>query len=234
MISKTSRALILKHVPNEDAGTILSFLDKQRIPHETVDLYADGALPSSMDEVGSLIIMGGPMNVDEEEKYPFLKKEKIFLKETVLQKKPCLGICLGAQLLAKLLGARVFKATAPEIGWDDVISTEQGLADPYFSALSSGRLKVLQWHEDTFDLPENAVLLASSKLVPHQAFRYEKHVYGLQFHVEVNEPMLKDWFKKSAELSKILAEYEEYREKLSSLTDNFYKKFFAVSPKEEQ
>ncbi len=227
MKNNTLKVFILKHIANEDAGTILDFLKKERIPHAGVNLYAGEVLPA-LDQARALVIMGGPMNVYEEEKYPFLKEETAFLKKVIDAKIPCLGICLGSQLLAKSLGKRVYEASQPEIGWSEVLLTQEARNDEIFSSLGRERLKVLQWHEDTFDLPDGAVHLAASTTVKNQAFRFGDRVYGLQFHVEVNKAMLEDWFKKSPELPKILTEYDNYHQKLDSLTESFYEKFFGI------
>jgi GMP synthase (glutamine-hydrolysing) len=136
--------------------------------------------------------MGGPMNVYEEERYPFLKREDLFIKEAIQRGKPVLGICLGSQLIAKALGARVFKAPAKEIGWFDVSLTEEGSRDLLFRAFPEF-FPVFQWHEDTFDIPRGAKLLATSDSVPHQVFRYAENAYGLQFHLEVTEVMVREW-----------------------------------------
>lgn len=229
MTNVSRKVFILKHIASEDAGTILDFLKKRNIPHIGVNLYAGNSLPA-LDQVQALVIMGGPMNVYEEEKYPFLKEETVFIKKAIEAGIPCLGICLGSQLIAKALGKRVYKASQPEVGWDEVSLLESARQDVVFSMLGRERLKVLQWHEDTFDLPDHAALLASSAVVKNQAFRFGDRVYGLQFHVEVNRPMLEDWFKKSPELSKILAEYDEYQKTLDHLTERFYEKFFGCAP----
>ncbi len=227
MTNNTLKVFILKHVANEDAGTILDFLKKEKIPYAGVSLYAGEALPA-LEQTRALVIMGGPMNVYEEEKYPFLKEETALLKKAIDANVPCLGICLGSQLIAKALGKRVYKASQPEIGWSEVSLTRDAQKDKIFSSLGRERLKVLQWHEDTFDLPDGAVHLASSTIVKNQAFRFGNRIYGLQFHVEVNKAMLEDWFKKSPELPKILVEYEDYRQKLDALTEAFYEKFFGI------
>lgn len=218
--------LILKHVPNEDAGTIKDFLRENRIPFQPVDLYDGQSLPASLEGVRALVIMGGPMNVDDEDKCPFLKEENSFIKQAIQQSVPCLGICLGSQLIAKALGRKVYKAKAKEIGWDDVQLTEAAKTDSLFSSLNYPVTRVLQWHEDTFDLPEGAVLLASSRVAPHQAYRYKTNVYGLQFHVEVDRPMLEDWFARSSDLPAIISEYEAYRPALERMTFKMYSKFF--------
>ena len=221
------KVFILKHVPSEDAGTILDFLKGHKIPFQGVNLFDGEALPT-IEEVRALVIMGGPMNVDEEDKYPFLYEEKILLKEAIAKDVPCLGVCLGSQLLARALGARVYKAKREEIGWDEVSLTAEAKKDTLFSAAVGAKLQVLQWHGDTFDLPRRAVHLAASEAVPHQAFRFGDKIYALQFHVEVNKPMLEEWFRKSKDLSDILKEYDRYEHELSKITAEFYRRFFSL------
>ena len=216
---------ILKHVASEDAGTIKDFLIRQTIPFGTVDLY-DGAKLPDLNEINSLVIMGGPMNVYEEDAYSFLKEETVFIRKALDQNIPSLGICLGAQLIAKALGAKVYKAQVKEVGWDDILLNEEAQKDSLFSKMTYPAMRVLQWHEDTFDLPKGAVLLASSRQVPHQAYRYMQNTYGLQFHVEVNRAMLEDWFSKLPEKQNILEEHNQYQGRLDGITEQIYKRFF--------
>ena len=222
----SNQVVILEHVPNEKAGTILDFLKKEKIPFREVRLYEEGFELPPIGSVRALVVMGGPMNVYEEEKHPFLKEENCFIQEAVRNGVPYLGICLGSQLLAKALGARVYKAKQSEIGWDKVQLTAQTKSDALFGALNSAELKVLQWHEDTFDLPAGSIHLASSKAVPHQAYRYKDRFYGFQFHIEVNRPMLEDWFKNKPDLQKILDEYDAYKPRLDKITNEMYRVFF--------
>jgi GMP synthase-like glutamine amidotransferase len=134
------------------------------------------------------------MNVYEEDRYPFLKIEDFFIKEAIQRGKSILGICLGAQLIAKALGAKVFKAPVKEIGWCNVSLTRIGSIDPLFSKQPK-TFTVFQWHQDTFDIPHRAISIATSARVPHQAFRYGENVYGIQFHVEVTQPMIREWME---------------------------------------
>ncbi len=145
------------------------------------------------------------MNVYEEEAYPFLKKEDVFIKEVLREEIPFLGICLGAQLLAKACGARVMKAAQKEVGWYTVDLTKQARQDRLFRRVESP-LTVFQWHEDTFDIPDGGVLLGTSALVRNQAFRMGSCAYGLQFHVEVSLDMVEKWMKdeKSVDTENIL------------------------------
>ena len=227
---KTRKVFILKHVPNEDAGTILDFLKKEKIEFETVALYDGAILPSSLEWVRAVVVMGGPMNVYEETRHPFLKIENTFIQAVVKNRIPYLGICLGAQLLAKALGAKVYKAKAPEVGWFDVEleKTKAAGAENIFSGLHQSTLRVLQWHEDTFDLPQGARLLARGQTVSHQAYGGDGLFFGLQFHVEVNRPMIEDWFKKREDLSAILTEFDSYSHELSKLTEKIYRDFFKI------
>lgn len=183
--------LIIKHIDIEGPGLIEEILKEYGISYQMINLEKD-ILSKNPDDFSHIIILGGPMNVYEEDRYPFLKEEDLLIKESILKQKHLLGICLGAQLIAKALGAKVFKSPLKEIGWYDVELTETGLKDSLFSKLPK-RFSVFQWHEDTFEIPRNAKLIATSSSVPNQAFRYGKNVYGLQFHLEVTEEMIKQW-----------------------------------------
>jgi len=140
----------------------------------------------------ALVVLGGPMNVYEEEAYPYLRDEDRLLRQAIKSGVPVLGICLGAQLLAKALGASVRPNERKEIGYLDVALTEEGRSDPLFARLSSS-LPVFQWHGDTFDVPLGSALLATSELCTNQAFRHGRAAYGLQFHLEVTPQMVGKW-----------------------------------------
>jgi GMP synthase-like glutamine amidotransferase len=176
------------------------------------------------------------MNVYEEDRYPFLIEEDLFIKEAIQRGKSILGICLGAQLIAKALGAKVFKAPVKEIGWYDVSLTRIGSIDPFFSHLPR-TFSVFQWHGDTFEIPHSAILIATSSLVPHQAFRYGDNAYGLQFHLEVTQDIIREWMESYAEefegphpllLSKlkILADTQAKIEPYKRMGMKFLKNFF--------
>ncbi|MBK7211877.1 MAG: type 1 glutamine amidotransferase [Bacteroidales bacterium] len=136
-----------------------------------------------------LVIMGGKMGVYEEDKFPWLIEEKKFIAKSIQNGKLVLGICLGSQLIASALGARVFPNLEPEMGVFPVYFNESAASDPVFSHFGK-QLDVLHIHNDTFDLPEGAVCMASSMLTPNQAFKYGSNVFALQFHFEVNQPQL--------------------------------------------
>jgi GMP synthase (glutamine-hydrolysing) len=186
-------ALIIKHVEIEGPGLIEHYLRRESIPYQILDPESTIRLPK-LDDYTHVVILGGPMNVYEEDRYPFLKNEDLFIKEAIQRGKTILGICLGAQLIAKALGAKVIRAPVREIGWFDVSLTRMGSHDPLFSRLPK-IFSVFQWHEDTFEIPKLGMLIATSSTVPHQAFRYGERVYGLQFHLEVTEEMIQKWME---------------------------------------
>ena len=227
--------LIIKHVDMEGPGLIEDYLKEEKIPYRILNLNTGVRFPK-LDGFTHIVILGGPMNVYEEDRYPFLKNEDLFIKEAIQRGKSVLGICLGAQLIAKALGAKVFKAPLKEIGWYDVSLTEDGSKDSLFSHLPK-TLSVFQWHEDTFEIPNAGKLIATSTSVPHQAFKYGENAYGLQFHLEVTEKMIREWME-SYELEfdgsqppllsklKILTETERKIETYKKRGMSFLKRFF--------
>ncbi|HEY1338759.1 MAG TPA: type 1 glutamine amidotransferase [Bryobacteraceae bacterium] len=178
------RVAIFRHVSFEGPGRIHDTLAARNIEACIVDD------PASAPEADGLIFMGGPMSVNDP--LPNLRREEELIRRAVAEQRPVLGICLGSQLIARALGARVYRNPAKEIGWFDIHSTASGASDPVFSALNT-RETVFHWHSETFDLPPGAVLLASSELCRHQAFRLGNNVYGFQFHLEVTPEMIADW-----------------------------------------
>mgnify|MGYP005841837899 CR=1 FL=1 len=178
--------LIIKHIDIEGPGLVEYYLKQGKIPYQILNLSPGVHLPK-LEEITHIVLLGGPMNVYEEDRFPFLRDEDLFIKEAIQRGKAMLGICLGAQLIAKALGARVSKAPVKEIGWYDVSLTEIGSQDPLFSNFPK-TFSVFQWHEDTFEIPKGGKLIATSSPVSHQAFRY-----GLQFHLEVTDEMIGEW-----------------------------------------
>jgi len=185
--------LIMKHIEIEGPGLIEYCLKQGNIFYQILNLSTAAHFPK-LDDFTHIILLGGPMNVHEEDRYPFLREEDLFIKEAIQRGKTILGICLGAQLIAKALGAKVFKSPVKEIGWYDVSLTDEGSKDPFFSYLPK-TFPVFQWHEDTFEIPKVGKLIVTSNFVPHQAFRYGEKVYGLQFHLEVTEEMIQEWMR---------------------------------------
>jgi GMP synthase-like glutamine amidotransferase len=180
------RVTIFRHVPFEGAGRIEPVLRARGIEFDYCDLFSGMAVPDAGGCQG-LIFMGGPMSVNDD--LPYLRREEHVIRDAVSRGVPVLGICLGAQLIARALGAAVYRNPAKEIGWFDVTFTAE--ADPLFGGLESET--GFHWHGETFDLPEGARLLASSGLCANQAFRVGEKTYGIQFHLEVTPDMIGEW-----------------------------------------
>jgi GMP synthase (glutamine-hydrolysing) len=197
--------IVLRHVPHEGLGTIASSLDDAGVPYRSIDTFKSRPVFPLARAISGLIVMGGPMGVYEKDRYPFLTRELRFIRSVIDAKKPILGICLGAQLVAHALGARVYPHTQKEIGWYRVHLTGDGKKDALFAG-SPASPWVFQWHGDTFDLPSGAHHLAASALCTNQAFRYGNNVYGLQYHLEVDAAMVREWLAQpgaARELSQI-------------------------------
>lgn len=189
------KVLAFRHVPFEDVGHIRPVLENRGVSLECVDLYRAGTEAPDISIAGALIFMGGPMSVNDGLSY--LETEMSLIRDAVGRGQPVFGVCLGAQLIAKALGAGVRPNPQKEIGWFDVELTEAADRDPVFGGLESP-LKIFQWHGETFDLPEGATLLASSPACRNQAFRLGAATYGIQFHPEVTPEMIADWCRQDA------------------------------------
>jgi GMP synthase-like glutamine amidotransferase len=215
--------LILMHNPTEGPGTLGYYLEARGVPIRLVHLYRGQTLPGSLDDVEGVVSMGGPMNVYQDGAHPFLREEASFLERAIAAGIPVLGICLGAQMIARVRGARVGKSPVGEVGWHPVSLTPAGCRDPLFRDLPP-RFHVFQWHEDMFDVPVGGELLATGEGCPHQAFRTGSAV-GLQFHLEVNRQMLAHWFADSPRKGEILSEYARRGEELDGVAERLYGRF---------
>lgn len=183
--------LVLQHIACEPPGEFEDVLRERGASIHRVELDEGEQLPQGRS-FDAIVAMGGPMSVNDETELPWLVAEKHLIREAVESGVPYWGSCLGVQLLASSLGARVYAGGAPEVGVLDVELTDEGRADPVFAGLPA-RFPTLQWHGDTFDLPAGATRLASSPAYPNQAFRYGRSAYGVQFHVEVSGAMAEEW-----------------------------------------
>ena len=185
------RILIVQHIACESPGIYEDILAEKGAAIQRVEVDEGQQLPD-WRAFDAIIAMGGPMSVNDGEKLPWLNAEKLWVREAVLAGQPYWGVCLGVQLLAASLGARVYAGVRPEIGIMPVYLTAEALSDSVFSGLPR-ELLTFQWHGETFDLPQGAVLLASSPAYPNQAFRWGKRAYGVQFHVEISADVVKQW-----------------------------------------
>jgi GMP synthase (glutamine-hydrolysing) len=187
-----SRLLVFQHVAAEPLGTLdarirarghrIRFHNFQRNPDAQPDV----------DRYRGLIVLGGPMNVEEQDRYPHLTTELKAIEQALRQDKPVLGICLGAQLLAHVLGGPVRRHEQHEIGWYDLHTTGEGRSDPVLGVLGE-RAPVFQWHGCTWGLPSGAVQLARTETCEQQAFRFGEKAYGFQFHLEADAAMIERW-----------------------------------------
>ncbi len=180
----------IQHVPFEGLGLIASWIDLHQHLHTQTHIYKNETLPK-VDEIDVLIVMGGPMSVNDDTTIAWIATEKAFIKQAIDAGKMVIGICLGAQFIASVLGATVYKNNQKEIGWFPLQKMENSsinstaLSDAIVSLLNNQT--VFHWHGETFHLPENAMGLLSSEACVNQAFLYKDKVLGLQFHVEMDE-----------------------------------------------
>jgi GMP synthase (glutamine-hydrolysing) len=228
-----SMILILKHIDIEGPGTLGEFLKARKEPFKIIELGAGEPLPADVSEFKAVIVLGGPMNVDEETTHPFLKAENAFIQETLKQEVPYLGICLGSQLLAKAAGAKVTKSPAKEIGWYHVKLTGAGKNDPLFKGFREDET-IFHWHEDMFEIPSDGQLLATSSGCPHQALKVGRNAYGLQFHVEITDVSIKEWCaeycrknteERVAKSCELMEGYTKYKDQFNRQANRLFENF---------
>ncbi len=179
-----SKIWVLQHTACETLGTIADALEAEALAWQYVRVFEGKAVPADIGDAGGLIVMGGPMGVYEQDRYPHLSAELRLIGSALEAGTPVLGVCLGSQLLAAALGAAVRCGPQKEIGWYPVRLSQAASEDRLWSGMPP-QFAAMHWHGDVFDLPAGAVNLASSELTPHQAFRYGKSAYGLLFHLEM-------------------------------------------------
>jgi GMP synthase (glutamine-hydrolysing) len=183
--------LVLQHIACEPPGVYEDVLNERGATIHRVELDEGEPLPD-WRTFDAIVAMGGPMGALDDDEHPWLVDEKRLIAEAVRAGLPFWGVCLGVQLLAASLGARVYPGSAPEVGVLPVVLTDEALADPVFAG-TPRELLSLQWHGDTFDLPDGATRLAGSPAYPNQAFRVGTGAYGVQFHLEVSPGLAREW-----------------------------------------
>lgn len=191
----TKTAIAIRHVPFEDLGLLAPILEEHGYEVTYVEGRDDAVTPQVLAAADLVVVLGGPMGVYEESAYPFLVQETIAIKELLDEGRPILGICLGAQLVAKALGADVRATGRKEIGYKPLKLTDEGLASP-LAPLNS--VPVLHWHGDEFAIPSGAVRLAETEEFPNQAFSLGSNQLALQFHIEVDYKQLESWIISNA------------------------------------
>ncbi len=186
------RILVFQHVAVEHPGIFRDFLAADGIPWDAVELDVGAPIPS-FDGYDALWVMGGPMDVWQEDAYPWLIPEKQAIRSWVDMGRPFLGICLGHQLLADALGGTVAAGAAPEIGVLPIALTDAGQGDPLFDGLPA-QGNCFQWHGAAVErLPDGGITLAQTEICPIQSIRVRDRAYGLQFHVEITDATVREW-----------------------------------------
>ena len=180
---------VLQHHEGEGLATIADALQQARITSSLVRSFKGEPVPEEIGDAAGLVVMGGPQSSYEQQKFPYLRDEIGLIEDTLKHAKPVLGICLGSQLLAATLGAKVYPGRQKEIGWNRVTLADAAASDPLFAGVPKSFIG-FHWHGDIFDLPRGAIPLASSALTANQAFRYGTNAYGLLFHMEVTRPQI--------------------------------------------
>lgn len=185
-------AIAIRHVAFEDLGTFAAVLERRGWKVSYRDATVDDLAAPDLATADLVLVLGGPIGAYEDDLYPFLADELSVIEHRLVTGRPVLGICLGAQLMARALGGRVYPGTGKEIGWSPLALTEAGRAS-CLAPLGDGT-PVLHWHGDTFDLPKGATHLAATQRYRHQAFAWERHGLALQCHLEVAARGLERWY----------------------------------------
>jgi GMP synthase (glutamine-hydrolysing) len=193
MNEKRRSAIALRHVAFEDLGLFAAVLEAANWDLSYYEASTADLSDPAVEAADLLIVLGGPIGVYEVDAYPFLAQEIALLERRLAKDRPTLGICLGAQLMARALGSRVFPGPVKEIGWGRVELSQNGQAS-CLAALAENEARVLHWHGDTFDLPDGALRLASNALYENQAFAYGRRSLALQFHLEADPVGLEQWY----------------------------------------
>ncbi len=221
--------LIVENDPEVPPGVLESLLvEADRKPRIVRPHGGDPA--GSLAGVDGLVVLGGTMSTRDTRPFPFLRDVKRLMASALQAQIPLLGICLGGQLLAEVSGGEVTQSSHGEHGLHDIVLSAEGRSDPLFTGLPE-RFTVFQWHGDSFTPPRSAVLLAGSPACAHQAFRVGRTAYGLQFHPEVDPPIVSAWAAGSPSSSRILEAFAEYRRNgLDRAAHQLLKNFIRMIP----
>lgn len=228
--------LVLRHAQAEGVGLLGNALRERGIHHRALDISRGEPVPKDLRGVGGLIVLGGPMGAYEQDKHAFLRSESALIEKAIAAGRPVLGICLGAQLIAQVLGARVYRGDKPEVGWAPVTLTADGRDDPLFVG-GDASLTVFHLHGDTYELPADAANLATSSMYEQQAFRWGEIVYGFQFHLEFTESIIarlaqepdsqRYMTEAGADVKRIVADTPAYVRDLTDTAQRVFENYFS-------
>lgn len=233
------KVIVFKHVSQENLGSLKPVLGEEALRIRYVNFSREPDASPSMEKYQGLIVLGGWMGVYEADQYPHIKVECQLIEQALKKGIPVLGICLGAQILAHTLGARVRKHSEVEAGWREVRLTEAGKEDPLLGHFRESE-RIFQMHGDTFDIPSGAEHLAVSDACPSQAFRYGDKAYGLQFHLESNREMIgrflhdpekrarAEAFAGAQAISNIAPDTEKYLPRAHDLSQETFRRFIKL------
>jgi GMP synthase (glutamine-hydrolysing) len=183
------RILVLQHVGEEHLGLIAEALSDRLIEPSYCCPYLGDSVPATLDGYQGVVLMGGPQSVYQDKEYPYLRAEKALVSRAIETNCSVLGVCLGSQILADVLGARVYPGQTFELGWKDVQVATNASEDPVFSGLPS-QFRPFHWHGDIYDLPKGAILLGSSEATSVQGFSFNRRHYGFLCHLEITEKQI--------------------------------------------
>jgi GMP synthase (glutamine-hydrolysing) len=198
------RIQVFQHVAAEPLGTLDPLIRRRGHRIRFTNFERDPDAVPNMDRYRGLVVLGGPMNVDEQHRRPHLRTELKAIERMLELDRPVLGICLGAQLLAHVLGAPIRRHPVPEVGWHRLSTTPDGRSDPVLAPLGEDA-SVFQWHHYSFQVPDGASHLATSPLCEPQAFRWGDNAYGFQFHLEMDEKLIDRWLANPHYLGELAA-----------------------------
>lgn len=237
------RVILMRHSDTNTMGDLEAVLRAHQVSYSYASAHrmTDDEFDSlEQTPIHGVIVMGGEMCANDTDKHPFLVRELRFIQDMVARKIPLLGICLGAQLLAKAMGSTITRNAVKEVGWTPITLTPAGQTDPVLSALGEDTPQ-FQWHEDTFSLPDGAIHLAQTPDCQNQAYRLSPQTYGVQFHPEVSREQIRQWLDVSKRLpaerkAEIWTEsethYAAYHTRSAELLDAFLKQAFSPIPNE--
>lgn len=232
MTTPVPRVLVLQHADPEHPGLIADAVREIGGTLETVRGDLGQSVPESLDAYSGLIIMGGPQSVYEEDKFPYLRAEKMLAREAIDNNILLIGICLGSQIIADVLGSEVRPSGGVEIGWKDVTRSAEIAADPILSPLPQ-TFTPLHWHGDVYDLPNGAIPIGSSEMTPVQGFIYGTTTYALLFHLEMTEQQItematlfpEDIRRGSLEPEKLLSETSAHAAALKPIATEIFNRW---------